>query len=146
MGGQLGKDAPAGAFPVPAPYRRKVQSLLARTVCKLIRNPMPVNILPEVALFTPLDVDVFVAFLASFPSPTLFFGEDVFESFTLDRAVFLAGEEDFFNSFFFLSFSPSVLALFSSTLRASGSTMQTSRLSEDGAKSLNATGGGSACL
>lgn len=93
-------------------------------------------------------MEVFVAFLASFPSPTLFFGEDVFESFTFDRAVFLAGEEDFFNSFFFLSFSPSGLALwrFSSTLRASGSTMQTSWLSEDGAKSRSATGGGSACL
>lgn len=101
------------------------------------------------ALFTPLDADVLVAFLASFPSPTLFFGEEVFESFTFDRALFLAGDEDFFKSFFFLSFSPpSVLALwrFSSALKASGSTMQTSWWPEDGAESLSATGGGSACL
>lgn len=103
---------------------------------------------PDVALFTPLDAEVLVAFLASFPSPIVFFGEAVFESFNFDRPVFLAGEEDFFTSFFFLAFSPSVLALwrFSSALRASGSTMQTSWWPEDGAVSLSATGGGSACL
>lgn len=98
---------------------------------------------------TPLDAEVLVAFFASFPSSTLFFGDKVFVSFTFERTLFLAGEEDFFKSFFFLGFSPpSVLALwrFSSALRASGSTMQTSWWPEDGAESLRVTGGGSACL